>query len=189
MTFNKLFIVEFIIRVTITFIITWTSFKFITNKALYFGLFYFIFSFFKKRLTMIFFSFFFTLTTESSIINDKHFYEAFSFGTFLSWKFVFTLLSYILIFIFMYLALLPCTDSESNFMFNKFLTFFFHIYAYFLSSLLSLIFKKIVLLLAKHLTYPIIWGNFIQNGLTKSSLLYPMIYLNDFFTIWFFFRF
>ena len=67
-----------------------------------------------------------------------------------------------------------------KFCFYSFSTLF-RISLYFINNMLTLILKNIVLLPSKFLTYPIICGNFMHNGLITSSSLYPIKHLKEFF--------
>ena len=95
------------VRLTVRLIfrfIRWTWVKIIINKILHFILFYYNLH---SSKSVYGWHFLFALITESNIISNKNLYDAFSFGIFLPWKFVFTLSLYYFIFVFIYWSLWP----------------------------------------------------------------------------------
>ena len=87
--------------------------------------------------------------------------------------------AYIFIFAFMYLSSSPQTGllSKSIFVSPSIVS---HILIYFFKSCLFFTIKDIVTFSSNFLTYPVICGSLMDNGLILSLSLYLIKYLNEF---------
>ena len=105
-------------------------------------------------------------------------YDVFPFGIFLPGNFVFILCPNEFIF---ELCIYHYYHKQAHYHILYPLNCSFSPYFSIFLTVLSMTLKDIVLLLSKHLTYPIIWGCLIHNGLIPSLPSCSIKYLNDFF--------